>query len=62
MNEDEGNLALKDCLGATVTAFFHAKKDLDIFSGHFPGNPVLPGSYSGRDDGAGVLFYEQQSV
>ena len=43
VNEDGANLALKDCLGATVTAFFHAKKDLDIFSGHFPGNPVLPG-------------------
>ena len=43
INENEDGLALKDCVGATVTASFYTKKDLDIFSGHFPENPVLPG-------------------
>ena len=43
INENEDGLALKDCIGATVTASFYTKKDLDIFSGHFPENPVLPG-------------------
>ena len=43
INENEDGLALKDCVGATVTASFYTKKELDIFSGHFPGNPVLPG-------------------
>ncbi|MBG08840.1 MAG: hypothetical protein CME68_08790 [Halobacteriovoraceae bacterium] len=43
VDENKPNLALKDCIGATVTASFYTKKDLDIFSGHFPENPVLPG-------------------
>ena len=43
INENEDGLALKDCVGATVTASFYTKKDLDLFSGHFPENPVLPG-------------------
>jgi 3-hydroxyacyl-[acyl-carrier-protein] dehydratase len=29
--------------GATYKGHFLARKDLKIFEGHFPGNPVLPG-------------------
>lgn len=28
---------------STVTASFEVKKDMAILSGHFPGNPILPG-------------------
>ena len=43
VNEDAGKLTLKDCIGAQVSASFYTKEDLDIFSGHFPGQPILPG-------------------
>lgn len=32
--------------GASITASFHVDADRDIFRGHFPGEPVLPGVYS----------------
>ena len=43
VNESDENLTLKDLIGAEVIASFFARESLDIFSGHFPGNPVLPG-------------------
>ena len=43
VSEEKGEINLKDCIGAQVSASFYTKEDLDIFSGHFPGRPVLPG-------------------
>lgn len=28
-----------------ITAVFRFKKELDLFNGHFPGNPILPGIF-----------------
>lgn len=33
----------KNMLGAVVVAHYHVPEDLEIFKGHFPGNPILPG-------------------
>ena len=33
----------KNLLGSKIVAFFHVHKDLYLFHGHFPGNPILPG-------------------
>ena len=30
----------------SITTRFHVKKEMEIFQGHFPRNPVLPGIYS----------------
>lgn len=32
--------------GQEITAVLHVSPNMDIFRGHFPGNPVLPGVYS----------------
>lgn len=34
---------IKDLVGATVVAHYRTKKEHEIFKGHFPGNPILPG-------------------
>ena len=32
-------------IGCDITASLYLNPDWDIFKGHFPGNPVLPGAY-----------------
>lgn len=32
--------------GGRVEACFHVPEDMDVFRGHFPGDPMLPGVYS----------------
>ena len=39
----KGTVDAKNALGGVVTASFFADPALDIFRGHFPGKPVLPG-------------------
>ena len=39
----KGIVEAKDAIGGMVTASFYAKPELEIFKGHFPGKPVLPG-------------------
>ncbi|MEE3079171.1 MAG: FabA/FabZ family ACP-dehydratase [Bdellovibrionota bacterium] len=35
--------APKDLVGSVVEAGYYTKEDHEIFKGHFPGNPILPG-------------------
>ena len=39
----KGIVTQKEVLGTTVTATFHVSEKLDLFQGHFPGKPILPG-------------------
>ena len=39
----KGTVDAKSAIGGTVNATFYAKPDMEIFKGHFPGKPVLPG-------------------
>ena len=42
--EDQFSVAsVKELIGGSVTAHFHVDKSMDIFRGHFPGRPILPG-------------------
>ena len=34
---------ISDLVGGKIFARFHASSNLDVFAGHFPGNPVFPG-------------------
>lgn len=43
MDPDSEVLDTKNFVGATVTAKFSVKNNLEILQGHFPGNPILPG-------------------
>lgn len=36
-------IELASLKGIEVTSHYHTKADLEIFKGHFPGNPILPG-------------------
>jgi 3-hydroxyacyl-[acyl-carrier-protein] dehydratase len=36
-------LDIKDLVGCSVVAHYRTKKEHEIFKGHFPGNPILPG-------------------
>jgi 3-hydroxyacyl-[acyl-carrier-protein] dehydratase len=44
--------------GEKVRAWFYIRPDLDVFRGHFPGNPILPGIYTLESMGqaAGILL------
>lgn len=33
----------KLCMGGSVKAHFYVRPEMDIFKGHFPGRPILPG-------------------
>jgi 3-hydroxyacyl-[acyl-carrier-protein] dehydratase len=47
MPGDESELitvtSIKELVGGAVIAHFHVNKELDVFRGHFPNRPVLPG-------------------
>lgn len=34
---------MKELVGSTAVAHYRTKKEHEIFKGHFPGNPILPG-------------------
>ena len=31
--------------GESATGYFYVRPDMEIFKGHFPGNPLFPGAY-----------------
>jgi len=39
----KGVIASKNIIGGKIVAHYLPHKELDIFKGHFPGRPVLPG-------------------
>ena len=39
----KGQVNLKLIKDIKITSFLHVHKDWDMFQGHFPGNPILPG-------------------
>ncbi len=39
----KGTVDAKSAVGGIVSASFYANPELEIFKGHFPGKPVLPG-------------------
>ncbi|MCB9061197.1 MAG: beta-hydroxyacyl-ACP dehydratase [Halobacteriovoraceae bacterium] len=39
----EETIDSKNAIGSIVTAFYKTNAEHPIFSGHFPGNPILPG-------------------
>lgn len=43
VTEEKESYTTKDLIGACSVAHFHAREDHPIFTGHFPGNPILPG-------------------
>ena len=38
-----GIVSGKEAIGGVVTASFYADPEMDVFKGHFPGKPILPG-------------------
>jgi len=40
---DLKNIESKSLVGTQIKAAFLVKKEMEIFKGHFPGNPILPG-------------------
>ena len=41
--EGKGRVNLKAIENVKITSFLHVHKDWNMFQGHFPGNPILPG-------------------
>lgn len=42
-NEKKDVYPMNELIGSRVIAHFYVNPDLDIFRGHFPGHPILPG-------------------
>ena len=49
--------------GTTITTEWAVPADMDVFRGHFPGNPVLPGVLISEHvfQSAAILIYESES-